>query len=88
MNKNIAYDLADTVQMKKPHACQTNNWEILRIGADIRLKCMGCGRVLMMPRMKFNHNLKKILHQASDPVNVKQEFYIPKAEIARPNFDE
>ena len=36
MTKNITFDLADTVEMKKPHACQTNNWEVLRLGADIR----------------------------------------------------
>ena len=44
MTKNITFDLADTVEMKKPHACETNNWEVLRLGADIRLKCMGCGQ--------------------------------------------
>lgn len=50
MAKEIVYNLADTVQMKKPHACQTNDWEILRMGADIKLKCMGCGHIVMMPR--------------------------------------
>ena len=37
MAKEITYNLADTVQMKKPHACQTNDWEILRMGADIKM---------------------------------------------------
>ena len=54
MAKEISYNLADTVQMKKPHACQTNDWEILRMGADIKLKCMGCGHMVMMPRSEFN----------------------------------
>ncbi len=73
MNKNDAYGLADTVQMKKPHVCKTNDWEILRVGADIRLKCMGCGRIVMMPRAEFTHKLKKVLTKANDPVNVKKE---------------
>lgn len=86
MIKNDAYNLADTVQMKKPHACQTNDWEILRLGADIKLKCMGCGHLVMMPRAEFNHKLKKVLTKANDPVNQKKKFYLPKDRIARPNF--
>lgn len=86
MIKNDLYDLADTVQMKKPHACQVNDWEILRLGADIRLKCMGCGRVVMMPRAEFNRKLKKVLTKANDPVNKKKEHYLPKDQIMRPNI--
>ena len=80
MTKNFTFALADTVEMKKPHACQTNNWE------DIRLKCMGCGHVVMMPRADFNKKVKKLLAKANDPVNQKSDFYVPKEEIARPNF--
>lgn len=88
MNKEVSYNLADTVLMKKPHACKVNNWEILRLGADIRLKCMGCGHIVMMPRSKFTHNFKKVLNKANDPVNVKNAFYVPKEEIALPNFNQ
>lgn len=86
MIKNDAYDLADTVQMKKPHACKTNDWEVLRLGADIRLKCLGCGRIVMMPRAEFNHKLKKVLTKANDPVNKKKKLYLPKDQIMRPKF--
>ncbi|CCK84170.1 Putative uncharacterized protein [Lactobacillus equicursoris DSM 19284 = JCM 14600 = CIP 110162] len=86
MTKNFTFALADTVEMKKPHACQTNNWEVMRLGADIRLKCMGCGHVVMMPRADFNKKVKKLLAKANDPVNQKSDFYVPKEEIARPNF--
>lgn len=48
------YQLADVVQMKKPHACGENQWEVLRIGADIRIKCLGCGHLIMMSRADFN----------------------------------
>ena len=88
MNKEITYNLADTVLMKKPHACKTNDWEILRLGADIRLKWMGCGHIVMMPRAKFTHNLKKVLHKANDPVNTKKELYVPKEDIALPGLNQ
>lgn len=86
MAKEIAYALGDTVQMKKSHACQANDWEILRIGADIKLKCMGCGHMVMMSRNDFNRKLKKILTKANDPVNLKKEQYVLKDRLARPNF--
>ena len=88
MNKEITYNLADTVLMKKPHACKTNDWEILRLGADIRLKCMGCGHIVMMPRAKFTHNLKKVLNKANDTVNTKKELYVPKEDIALPGLNQ
>lgn len=88
MIKNDAYNLADTVQMKKPHACQKNDWEILRIGADIRLKCMGCGHIVMLKRVEFNHKVKKVLTKANDPVNLKKELYVPKDKIMRPFLEQ
>ena len=86
MAKEISYNLADTVQMKKPHACQTNDWEILHIEEDIKMKWMRCGHMVMMPRSEFNRKLKKVLTKANDPVNAKKEQYVPKDRIARPNF--
>ena len=86
MNKNFSFDLADTVEMKKPHACQTNNLEVMRVGADIRLKCMGCVHVVMMSRGDFTKRAKKVLTKANDPVNRKLAHYVAKEEIARPNF--
>ncbi len=47
------FNLGDTVKMKKPHACGANNWEVIRLGADIKLKCMGCGHIVMLPRSAF-----------------------------------
>ena len=86
MTKEITYNLADTVQMKKSHACQVNDWEILRMGADIKLKCMGCGHMVMMPRSEFNRKMKKVLTKANDQEKKKKEQYVPKDRIARPNF--
>ncbi|ASZ08630.1 MULTISPECIES: DUF951 domain-containing protein [Enterococcus] len=57
------YDLGDIVEMKKPHACQTNRWEIIRMGADIKIKCVNCGHIVMMTRRDFEKKLKKILEK-------------------------
>ena len=72
--------------MKKPHACKVNDWEVMRLGADIRLKCLGCGRMLMMPRGDFNKKMKKVLYKANDPVNTKKEYYISKDQLAGPKL--
>ena len=47
------YDLHDLVQMKKPHACGTNKWEIIRLGAYINIKCTVCGIFVFMSRRDF-----------------------------------
>ena len=55
------YKLGSVVIMKKEHPCGTNEWEITRLGADIKIKCINCGRSIMMPRIDFNKKLKKVI---------------------------
>ena len=55
------YKLGDIVEMKKPHACQTNKWQITRMGVDIKIKCINCNREIMMDRLEFEKKLKKII---------------------------
>lgn len=52
--------VGDILVMKKEHPCGSASWEVLRIGADFRLRCKGCGREVMGPRSKFEKNVKKI----------------------------
>ncbi|WP_251862182.1 DUF951 domain-containing protein [Clostridium sp. Marseille-Q2269] len=59
MTKN--FDLGDIVEMKKSHPCGSNRWEIIRMGADIKIKCLGCNRIIMIPRSTFEKRLKNIL---------------------------
>lgn len=59
MNKN--FELGDIVKMKKQHPCGTNAWEIIRTGADIKIKCTGCGRIVMLPRSKFEKDMKSVI---------------------------
>ncbi len=54
------YKLNSVVVMKKQHPCGTNEWQIIRLGADIKIKCLNCGRSIMMPRIEFNKKLKKV----------------------------
>lgn len=58
------YKLNDLVEMKKPHPCGTNKWQIIRVGADIKIQCTGCGHIVMMTRHNFDKRLKKVLKAA------------------------
>lgn len=51
----------DIVELKKQHPCGSKQWEITRVGADFRIKCLGCMRQLMIPRPKFEKSIKKII---------------------------
>ena len=59
MNKE--YDVGTKVIMKKKHPCGTNLFEITRVGVDIKIKCVNCGRTIMLPRIDFNKKIKKIV---------------------------
>jgi hypothetical protein len=57
------FGLGDVVQMKKGHPCGANEWEIIRLGMDIRMKCVGCGRSVLLPRRDFERNMRKVLRR-------------------------
>ncbi len=57
----LNYELGDIVSLKKAHPCGENKWEITRTGIDIRLKCLGCERQVMIPRIDFEKRVRKIL---------------------------
>ena len=54
----------DVLEMKKKHPCGARRWEVLRVGMDFRLRCVGCGRDVMHPRKKAEKALKKIILSA------------------------
>ena len=64
MNKE--YKLNDQIIMKKTHACKTNLWVITRVGVDIKIKCVHCGREIMMERLEFQKKLKKVLGDTNE----------------------
>lgn len=59
------YTLGDIVIMKKPHPCGTNEWQIIRMGMDIRIKCVQCKRSVLMPRREFERSLKDVITHTS-----------------------
>ena len=52
--------LGDTLVMKKPHPCGEKRWQVLRTGAYFRLRCLGCGHELMIPRQKAEKNIRSV----------------------------
>ena len=52
--------VGDVLTMKKKHPCGSFQWEVLRIGADFKLRCVGCGHEVMGARSKFEKNIKTI----------------------------
>lgn len=55
------YEEGMIVMMKKAHPCGCNKWKIVRLGSDFRIECMQCKHSVMLPRQKFEKNVKKIL---------------------------
>ena len=53
--------LDDIVEMRKPHPCGSYRWKITRLGADIGLECLGCGRRTLLTRRKLARRIKLIL---------------------------
>ena len=62
--------VGDTLVMKKPHPCGEKKWLVLRTGADFRLRCLGCGHEVMLPRSKAEKNIRQILRDGT-PVPLK-----------------
>ena len=60
------YEVGDIVKMKKKHPCGSFEWEILRVGADFRLKCMGCDRQVMVSRKLVEKNFRGFVKNACE----------------------
>ena len=52
------FKVGDVIKMKKAHPCGTNQWELLRVGMDFRLKCLGCGYQVMLPWKQVEKNFR------------------------------
>lgn len=64
--RGMNYELNDIIEMKKDHPCKkSKQWKIIRMGADIKVQCLGCNAIIMMPREKFNKRIKKIVSKGS-----------------------
>ncbi len=58
----------DLVRLRKPHPCGGTDWRIVRLGADVGLRCVTCGRRVLLPRVEAERRIKKILeHRSTEP---------------------
>ena len=55
------YRIGDVVRLRKAHPCGSTDWEIIRTGIDFGLRCLGCGRRVMVPRARFERSVKQRL---------------------------
>ncbi len=58
------YELGQVVRLKKEHPCGDNRWKIIRVGMDFRIKCLNCGRSVLLPRAKFEKRVREIIEEA------------------------
>lgn len=59
----MKYKVGDWVTLKKGHPCGENKWEIMRTGVDIKLKCLGCEKIVWLSRIDFDKRIRKIRDQ-------------------------
>ncbi len=62
--------LGDILVMKKTHPCGDKQWKVLRVGADFRLKCLGCGHEIMIPRLKAEKNIRTIISKENSSTDL------------------
>jgi hypothetical protein len=55
--------VGDRIQTRKPHPCGCSEFEVLRIGMDFRIRCTKCGHEILLPRVKIEKNIKKIIRE-------------------------
>lgn len=79
------YTLGDIIMMKKQHACGVNRWEVVRLGADIKIRCLGCGHQVMLSRIDFNKKFKKVITKVHEVKSADEKFYLDPKDIKLPN---
>lgn len=58
---NKVYNVGDRIVLRKKHPCGSFEWEIIKLGADIKIKCTTCGRTIFIPRVELNKKIKKVI---------------------------
>ena len=64
--RRMDVQVGDILEMKKPHPCGSRRFLVLRSGMDLKIRCTGCGHEVMVPRVKAEKNIKKIIRQEQD----------------------
>ena len=68
----IRFSVGDTIELKKPHPCGSSQFKVARVGSDIRIICIGCGRDMTVNRSKLEKSLKKLNLSSSDKEEVDE----------------
>lgn len=58
--------LHDKLELKRTHPCGSKEWEVLRVGMDIKLRCLGCGHEIMVPRRKVEKAIRRIITEEGE----------------------
>ncbi|ABZ83600.1 conserved domain protein [Heliomicrobium modesticaldum Ice1] len=61
------YSIGDKVRLRKTHPCGSTDWEITRTGMDFRIRCLGCGHQVLIPRVKFEKAVKAVIARVGEP---------------------
>lgn len=64
INANI-YTIGTILEFKKEHPCGSKNWKVLKTGVDYKLECVGCQRVIIVPRIELKKKVKKVIQETS-----------------------
>lgn len=63
----MQFELGDRLRLRKPHPCGSYEWLVVRLGADLGLRCVQCGRRVLLPRTEVERRTREIISHASDP---------------------
>lgn len=58
--------LHDKLELKRTHPCGSKEWEVLRVGMDIKLRCLGCGHEIMVPRRKAEKAIRRVIEEGAE----------------------
>ena len=58
--------VGDVIQVKKNHPCGANRFDVLRVGMDFKIRCQGCGREVMLPRVRIERNIKQVFRGGAE----------------------
>lgn len=64
--KIVRFTTEDTLELKKPHPCGTREFSILRIGSEVRIRCKGCGRDMVIDRIKLEKSIRRVISLGQD----------------------
>lgn len=63
----VEFQLGDVIRLRKVHPCGSYEWEVVRLGADIGIRCLGCGRRVLLERRELERRLKMFVRRAPPP---------------------